>query len=126
MSGPRPRSPFRPLLAGTILTLVALVGCQMLPQTTAPTPTSDVPVATDSPTSTDAASAGPELTATDQSASDTTPEVPPTPPSQALDPSAAALETKLSAFRAALKNQDVNSSLRLQRELLTAANDAES
>jgi hypothetical protein len=36
------------------------------------------------------------------------------------------LESKLGAFRAALKSQDVNGSLRLQRDLLAAANDAES
>jgi hypothetical protein len=50
----------------------------------------------------------------------------PVPPGQALDPAATALETKLSAFRSALKTQDVTSALRLQRELLTEATDAES
>jgi len=42
-----------------------------------------------------------------------------------LEPATTALETKLSAFQAALKTQDVSSSLRLQRELLTATNDTE-
>jgi hypothetical protein len=57
-----------------------------------------------------------------------TPRPLPTPvaPSQALDPAATSLETKLSAFRSALKTQDVAGSLKLQRELLSAANDAES
>jgi hypothetical protein len=50
----------------------------------------------------------------------------PIPPSQALVPAATTLESKLGAFRAALKNQDVNGALRLQRDLLSAANDAES
>ena len=49
----------------------------------------------------------------------------PVPPGNALDPAATALETKLSGFRTALKTQDVTGSLRLQRELLTAANDAD-
>jgi len=49
----------------------------------------------------------------------------PVPPSQALGPAATTLQTKVSAFRAALRAQDVAGSLRLQRELLAAASDAD-
>src|SRR5262249_2424098 len=50
----------------------------------------------------------------------------PIPPGQAVEPAATALETRLSAFRAALRSQDVNGALKLQRDLVAAANDAES
>ena len=135
MSGPRIRSQLRPHLAGIIFTLLALVGCQILPQTTSQPPTGEVPVATDSPAATSGdEGAMPDATTADQPASDpilqAAPTPPPTasprptprplptpiPPSQALEPAATSLENKLAAFRAALKSQDVNGSLRLQRE----------
>jgi hypothetical protein len=49
----------------------------------------------------------------------------PVPASKDVDPAATSLQTKLSAFRTALRTQDVPNSLKLQRELLTAASDAE-
>jgi hypothetical protein len=140
MSGPRTRSPLGPHLAGIILALVALVGCQISPQTTSQPPTGDAPVATDSPAATTGDGSA-VADAIDQSASELTPPAPPPtpsprptprplptpiPPSQALEPAATALQAKLGAFRAALKNQDVSNSLRVQRDLLSAASDAES
>ena len=50
----------------------------------------------------------------------------PIPASQAVQPAATALETKLSAFRAALRSQDVSGALKLQRDLIAGTNDAES
>jgi hypothetical protein len=139
--------PIRPLQAGTVLALVALVGCQAgSASVAAPQPTADVAtpgVAVAAPTDT-IAPVAPQTTATDIVMADAPPAVPPTPlptsaprptprplptpvpPGQALDPAATALETKLSSFRSALKTQDVTGSLRLQRELLTSATDAES
>jgi len=49
----------------------------------------------------------------------------PIPVSKALEPSATNLQTKVAAFRAALRQQDVGTSLRLQRELLAASDAAE-
>ncbi len=139
--------PIRPLQAGIVLALVVLVGCQAGSLSVAtPQPTADVTtpgVAVAAPTDTTAEVAA-QTTATDVVMADTPPAAPPTPrptaaprptprplptpipPGQALDPAATALETKLSAFRSALKTQDVTGSLRLQRELLTSATDAES
>jgi hypothetical protein len=112
-----------------VLALVGLIGC------TNPQPAPEAPSATDTavpPTDTPA-------TATDSATTDVPPTAVPTPvprptprpvptpiaPGQALDPATTALETKLSAFQSALKTQDVSSSLRLQRELLTATTDTE-
>src|SRR5712692_5219062 len=139
--------PIRPLQAGIVLALVVLGGCQAGSLSVAtPQPTADVTtpgVAVAAPTDTTAEVAA-QTTATDVVMADTPPAAPPTPrptaaprptprplptpipPGQALDPAATALETKLSAFRSALKTQDVTGSLRLQRELLTSATDAES
>jgi hypothetical protein len=50
----------------------------------------------------------------------------PIPPSQAVEPAATTLETKLAAFRAALRSQDVGGALKLQRDLMSATSDAES
>jgi hypothetical protein len=49
----------------------------------------------------------------------------PIPPGQAVEPAATSLETKLSAFRAALRAQDVNGALKLQRDLVSATSDAD-
>src|SRR5207244_4154655 len=49
----------------------------------------------------------------------------PVPPSQALAPAATALQTKVSALRTAMKGNDVATSLKVQRELLAAADTAE-
>src|SRR5258708_31362405 len=134
----RSRSSIRPLQAATVLALVALAGCQAsVPSMGAPQPTVDAAAPT-VPT-TDVV---PQTTATDVVAADAatavlptlvptprpTPRPLPTPiaPGQALDPATTALETKLTAFRGALKTQDVNGALRLQRELLTSASYAES
>jgi hypothetical protein len=94
--------------------------------------------------STDAAADAAQPVATDDTTVEATAPVPPTAtvaptprptppprptpvaPSQALEPAATSLETKLSAFMAALKAQNVTDSLKLQRDLLAAANDAES
>jgi hypothetical protein len=132
-------------VAGAALALVAVVGCQAASQVASPQPTADAPAPTDAtlpPTA--ATDPAPQPTATVDPAADAVPATPPTPPptplprptprplptpvppGQALDPAATALETKLSAFRTALKTQNVASSLRLQRELLASANDAES
>ncbi len=134
----RSRSSIRPLQAATVLALVALAGCQAsVPSMGAPQPTVDAAAPT--VTTTDVV---PQTTATDAADAATavpptlvptpaprpTPRPLPTPiaPGQALDPATTALETKLTAFRGALKTQDVNGALRLQRELLTSASDAES
>ena len=143
----RTRLPVRPLHAGTVLALVAIVGCQGgSPGVATPQPTAEVAAASDATaattdTTTEVAS---QTALTDAVVADPTPALPPTPPptptprptprplptpvppSQALEPAATALETKLTAFRTALKTQDVTGSLRLQRELLTEASDAES
>ena len=135
----RSRSSIRPLQAATVLALVALAGCQAsVPSMGTPQPTVDAAAPT---VTTDVV---PQTTATDAVAADAATAVPPTlvptpaprptprplptpiAPGQALDPATTALETKLSAFRGALKTQDVNGALRLQRELLTSASDAES
>src|SRR6266852_3914614 len=143
----RSRFSIRPLQAGIVLALVVLVGCQAGSTSVAtPQPAPDEAAASDTvaaPTDT-TAEVAPRTAATTSAAAEATPALPPTPPptpaprptprplptpvppGQALDPAATALETKLSAFRTALKTQDVTGSLRLQRELLSAANDAES
>jgi hypothetical protein len=152
MLGPRMFVLSRLALAGALLALVAVVGCQSAPQVPSSQPTPETPAASDSAppidtatASVDATNPAAETTITDQPAVDAaTPTTPPTPPptpmprptprplptpvppGQALEPAATSLQTKLSAFRAAVKTQDVNGSLRLQRELLSAANDAES
>src|SRR5947209_4007928 len=140
------RLPVRPLHAGTVLALVAIVGCQGgSPGVATPQPTAEVAAASDAtaaPTDTITEVAS-QTALTDAVVADPTPALPPTPPptptprptprplptpvppSQALEPAATALETKLTAFRTALKTQDVTGSLRLQRELLTEASDAE-
>lgn len=137
----------RPLHVGTVLALVALVGCQAgSPSVATPQPTADVAAPGGSaaaPTDT-TAEVAPQTDATDMVTAEVPPAVPPmplptptprptprplptpVPPGEALDPAATALETKLSEFRAALKTQDVTGALRLQRELLTETNDATS
>jgi hypothetical protein len=136
----RSRSSVRPLQAATVLALVALVGCQAGSTGVAtPQPTTDVAAPTVTTTE-----VVPQTTAPDAVLADAATVVPPTlvptpagrptprplptpiAPSQALDPAATALQTKLSAFRSALKTQDVTGALRLQRELLSSASDAES
>src|SRR5260370_1042944 len=130
----------RPLHAGTVLALVALVGCQAgAPSLATPQPTPDVAAPTDT-----TAEVALQMTVPDVVVAEAPPAAPPTPlstptprptprplptpvpPGKALDPAATALETKLSAFRTALKTQDVTGALRLQRELLTETNDADS
>jgi hypothetical protein len=56
-----------------------------------------------------------------------TPRPIPTPvaPGQAVVPSATSLETKLNAFRAALRDQDVNAALKDQRDLAAAVDDTD-
>lgn len=124
MSSPRTRF--------LVLALVVLIGC------TNPQPAPEAPAATDSavpPTDTPVT----PVTATDTATIDVPPTAVPTPvprptprpaptpipPGKALEPATTALETKLSAFQAGLKTQDVSSSLRLQRELLSATTDTE-
>jgi len=145
MFGPRTHLFRQPLLATAILALVALIGCQARSPVQNPQPTADVPATTDAAVAaTDPPSLPDQVTVSVAAPIDPTPDISPTPPptptprptprplptpvppSQALDPAATSLETKLSAFRAALKAQDVTGSLRLQRELLTSASDAES
>jgi hypothetical protein len=143
MFNPRTLFSKRPVHAGAVFALVVLAGCQAFPQASTPQATVDAQATTEPVVApTDATSPAAQPPAIDQTPVDPTPEpaptVPPTPrptprplatpipASQALDPAATALETKLSAFRAALKSQDVNGSLKLQRELLTSASDAES
>ena len=146
MFSPRTVLPRWFLQAGVVVALVALVGCQSTPQVQSSQPTADAPVPTDTAlATTDASTAADGSVATvDPTAVDAAPVAPPTPPapptprptarplptpvppSQALDPAATALETKVSAFRASLKTQDVAGTLRAQRELLASANDAES
>src|SRR6266850_6919134 len=140
----RSLSSTRPLLAGTVLALVAVVGCLASPTSVA-TPQATADLATPGSSavagtvaSTDGAS---QTTGTDVVTADAAtavpPTLPPTPrptarpvptpiaPGHALDPAATALQTKLSAFRSAVKTQDVSGALRLQRELLSSATDAE-
>jgi hypothetical protein len=133
-----------PLQAGAVLAMVVLIGCQAPSQVQNPPPTADAPAATAIAVAPiDAPSQPEQATPTDQTPVDPTPETPPTPQptptprptprplptpipaSQALDPAATSLQTTLSAFRAALKSQDVTGSLRLQRELLASASESE-
>jgi hypothetical protein len=136
------------------LALVALVGCQNAssspdassPATSDATDAATAPAASseDTPpavsaadaTSTDAASlAAPVLAPTEAAPAPVMVPTPrptprplptPIPPGQAVEPAATSLETKLSAFRAALRAQDVNGALKLQRDLVAATTDAES
>jgi hypothetical protein len=130
------------------LALVALVGCQ----TTSSSPDASSPATADStdavaapaassdtppaPAAADATSADDASVAAPTEVAPTPVLVPtprptprplptPIPPSQAVEPAATALETKLSAFRAALRAQDVNGALKLQRDLVAATSDAE-
>ncbi|MBV8719692.1 MAG: hypothetical protein JO020_15085 [Chloroflexi bacterium] len=104
--------------------LVAATACQSaIPGAGAPPPT-DVPTATEVatvPTAEESPTAVPSPTPRP------TPLPIPTPvaPSQALTPAAASLDAKLGAFRTALRDQDVNGALKDQRDLLAAANDAD-
>ena len=148
MFRPRTRLSRRFLPAGAVLLLSVLVGCQAAPQVANPQPTASAPTSTDSalaqtPTDVTSPAAAPIATE-DVPAVDPTPATPPTPPptptprptprplptpvppGQALEPAATSLQSKLSDFRTALKTQDVTGSLRLQRELLGTARDAES
>jgi hypothetical protein len=149
MSPPRARSYSGPLFAGGVLALVSLAGCQMIPTSVPAASATDVSAATDTtvaPADTLVATPTGDVPAlaTGDVTTDATPTVapvptlPPTPrptprplptpipASQALGPAATALEADLSAFRGALKSSNVTDSLRLQRELLSAAADAES
>jgi hypothetical protein len=138
MLSPRRLFSHRLAQAGVVLLVVVLAGCQAAPQQTAV----DAQATTDPVVApTDATGQPVQPAAVDQTPVDPTPEPAPTSPptprptprplptpipaSQALDPAATALETKLSAFRAALKTQDVNGSLKLQRDVLASATDAE-
>jgi hypothetical protein len=147
MSRPRTRFHLPLLVAGAVLALVAVAGCQAS-STGAPTPSAPDPLATaDTALALADANTGAvptDAAPTDPGLVDPTPDVPPAPTlpptprptprplptpipaTQALEPAATSLETKLSAFRTALKTQDVTGSLRLQRELLAATSDAES
>jgi hypothetical protein len=146
----------RTLLSLALLALVASVGCQTSspdassPATadtttgvTAPAATSDAPAAvstTDATTQTAApvdattqdaapaaaAQAAPPPVSTPTPRPTPRPLPTPIPPGQAVEPAATSLETKLSAFRAALRAQDVNGALKLQRDLMSATTDADS
>ena len=136
----------RTCISLALLALVAVLGCQtaspdvsspVTPDATdavvAPAATSDAPPAVsaaDAPAAdTPAASAAAAApTPVSQPTPRPTPRPLPTPipPSQAVEPAATALETKLSAFRAALRSQDVNGALKLQRDLMATATEAES
>jgi hypothetical protein len=146
----RPRTRFSRLLlpVGAVAVLSVVAGCQAAPPVASPQPTAAAQTASDpalAQTPTDDASPAAEPIATeDVPVVDAVPTTPPAPPatptprptprplptpipaSQALEPAATALEGKLSDFRSALKTQDVTGALRLQRELLGAATDAES
>jgi hypothetical protein len=111
--------------ATTIGVLFLSAACQFAPPMPAPDATN---VAT--PEATDATL---DLTSTAPPTPVSTPTPRPTPrpvptpvaPSQALVPAATSLEAKLSAFRTALKDQDVNGALKYQRDLVSAATDTD-
>jgi hypothetical protein len=138
----------RLLQTGAVFALALAVGCQSATPPANPVGPAGSPIAASatvdpllgSTPDTVPADATPVAASTaDQPAVDASPTALPTPkinptprplpspvrPSQALQPTATGLESKLSAFRTAVRGQDVASSLRLQRELLNATTDAE-
>ena len=142
----------RLLLLFAVPALVAVAGCQTASSDatsqTGPIATVGVDAtlttaATTTATTTEA-TARADATTGDAMAVAATPDTPPTaaptptprptprplptpiPASKELEPAATALETKLAAFRSALRSQDVNGALKLQRELMAATNDADS
>ena len=148
----RTRLSVRHLPAVAALALAVLVGCQAAPAGGVTPSTTDAGLTAEAPEpSTDATSPAADppsaaptgATSTDQTPADAGPTVPPTPPpaptprptprplptpippGQAVEPAATSLQAKVTAFRTALKTQDVNGALKLQRDLLSAANDAE-
>ena len=112
------------------IALLLLGGCQLGIPGAGETPTG---VPTDTTTAT-TPEASPQLTPVDTPTALPSPTPKPTPrpiptpvaPGQAVVPSATSLEAKLSAFRTALTDQDVNGALKDQRELVIAANEADS
>jgi hypothetical protein len=137
----------RTSLTFALLALVAVVGCQTAsPDVSSPAAAGATDALAAPAATTDTR---PAVSTTDATADDTAPvaaatQAPPTPVStpaprptprplptpipagEAVEPAATSLETKLSAFRAALRAQDVNGALKLQRDLMSATNDAES
>ena len=132
----------RTSLSLALLALVVVVGCQTSPPDASSAATSETTDAVAAPAATSdtapvvaAEDAPPEASATEAAPTPVLVPTPrptprplptPIPPGQAVEPAATALEAKLSAFRAALRSQNVNGALKLQRDLIPAANDAES
>jgi hypothetical protein len=114
-----------------VTTLLLLGGCQLAMPIPAGRPGEATPDAT--AVATDATTVTSELTPADTPTALPSPTPRPTPrpiptpvaPGRAVVPSATSLEAKLNAFRAALRNQDVNGALKDQRDLVSDADDAD-
>ncbi len=118
------------------LILLTSVGCQSGAPRAVETPTPDASPASSAATVTPAIAAA-EATVTVEATVEALPTTiavvratpaplpTPVPVSQALMPTATNLQTKLAALRSAQRTQDVGSALRAQRELLSAADQAD-